>query len=54
MKDKVATRVAGVTATQKIVIIRSNQHSVYAGSNNGFVHKINGVEVSQTTQIEGH
>lgn len=30
-----------------------NDHSVYAGSNTGFVHKINGDAVTETHQIEG-
>ena len=34
-------------------VLVSNDHSVYGGSNTGFVHKINGDAVSATVQIEG-
>ena len=34
-------------------VMAFNEHSVYAGSNTGFVHKINADAVTGTTQIEG-
>lgn len=34
-------------------VLAANDHSVYAGSNTGFVHKINGDAVSATAELEG-
>ena len=34
-------------------VLAANDHSVYAGSDTGFVHKINADATSATTQIEG-
>ena len=34
-------------------VLACNDHSVYAGSDTGFVHKINADATSATTQIEG-
>lgn len=45
--------VSGVTTDQKMDALVSNDHSVYAGSITGFVHKINGNAVAETTRIEG-
>ena len=47
------TRVRGITTTQQMNVLLANSHSVYAFSNTGFIHKINGDEASATTQIEG-
>lgn len=47
------THVSGVTTDQKMDVLVANEHSVFAGSNTGFVHKINGDAVTETTKIEG-
>jgi len=47
------TRISDVTTNQKMEVLSCNEHSVYAGSNTGFVHKINADAVTGTTQIEG-
>jgi len=41
LRNAVSTRVTGVTTNQKMDVLVSNDHSVYAGSITGFVHKIN-------------
>lgn len=46
-------RVSGVTTDQVMEVIVANDHSVYAGSNTGFVHKINSVDVTATAKLEG-
>lgn len=49
LRNAVSTRISGVTTNQKMDALVQNDHSVYAGSNTGFIHKINGDAVSATT-----
>jgi outer membrane protein assembly factor BamB len=53
IRDGKPTRVRGVTSTQRMLAMTSNEHSVYAGSENGFLHKINGDAVTVTGTLEG-
>jgi len=36
-----------------MMAITVNEHSVYAGSDTGFIHKVNGDEVTATGNLEG-
>ena len=46
MKNGNMTRVSGITSNEKMKVLVSNEHSVYAGSVTGYIQKINGESVS--------
>ena len=53
IRDGKPTRVSGVTSTQRMLVMSANEHSVYAGSENGFIHKVNNDAVTVTGQLQG-
>ena len=53
MRQGKITRVSEITTDQKMGVLVKNEHSVYAGSDTGFMHKINGDVATVSARIEG-
>jgi len=51
IRDGKPTRVSGVTSTLRMLVMSANEHSVYAGSENGFIHKVNNDAVTVTGEL---